>query len=454
MIEPFAGYAFNKAHAFSYALIAYQTAYLKANYPVEYITALLAAHAGVTEKITSAISECRRLGIKVLPPNINRSEANFAIETDEKGNNVIRFGLTSIKNVSAGGVETIVNERRKNGEFKSVEELCRRCDLRNMNKRVMESLIKAGALDCLGNRGTLLNNINEILSLAQREQKSREAGQTTMFDLWGQQVEAPVSPLELAEAEVPVKDKLAWEKELMGVYLSEHPFSAFADKIAAENTILCGQVDAEMAGQTVLVAGMVASVAHLITKQQKAFVKATLEDLDGSIEVMVWSDVYSGTAELWEEGNIVLVEGKVGVRDDGIQLSCKKVSRYEPGKQKPEKAVTAATPAKSVNGAEIKPVSNGYVYKPEEKPALKQRHKVIVTIQDSGDAERDANCLRRVVYTMKEFPGQDEVSLRIPNEGKIVKLKIANLYTDYTTELRQRIIELVGEEGLKVETMV
>jgi DNA polymerase-3 subunit alpha len=451
LIEPFAGYAFNKAHAFSYALIAYQTAYLKANYPVEYITALLAAHAGVTEKITSAISECRRLGIKVLPPNINRSEANFAIETDEKGNQLIRFGLTSIKNVSAGGVETIINERRKNGDFKSIEELCRRCDLRNMNKRVMESLIKAGALDCLGNRGTLLNNINEILSLAQREQKSREAGQTTMFDLWGQQVETPVSPLELAEAEVPVKDKLAWEKELMGVYLSEHPFSAFADKIAAENTILCGQVDSEMAGQTVLVAGMVASVTHLMTKQQKSFVKATLEDLDGSIEVMVWSDVYSGTTELWEEGNIVLVEGKVGVRDDGIQLSCKKVSRYEPGKQKPEK--TSATTAKPVSAAETRPVANGNVYKPEEKPAPRQRHKLIVTIQDSGDSEKDANCLRRVVYTMKEFPGQDEVSLRIPNEGKIVKLKIANLNTDYTPELRHRITELVGEAGLKVESI-
>jgi len=451
LIEPFAGYAFNKAHAFSYALIAYQTAYLKANYPVEYITALLAAHAGVTEKITSAISECRRLGIKVLPPNINRSEANFAIETDEKGNQLIRFGLTSIKNVSAGGVETIINERRKNGDFNSIEELCRRCDLRNMNKRVMESLIKAGALDCLGNRGTLLNNINEILSLAQREQKSREAGQTTMFDLWGQQVETPVSPLELAEAEVPVKDKLAWEKELMGVYLSEHPFSAFADKIAAENTILCGQVDSEMAGQTVLVAGMVASVTHLMTKQQKSFVKATLEDLDGSIEVMVWSDVYSGTTELWEEGNIVLVEGKVGVRDDGIQLSCKKVSRYEPGKQKPEK--TSATTAKPVSAAETRPVANGNVYKPEEKPAPRQRHKLIVTIQDSGDSEKDANCLRRVVYTMKEFPGQDEVSLRIPNEGKIVKLKIANLNTDYTPELRHRITELVGEAGLKVESI-
>jgi DNA polymerase-3 subunit alpha len=456
LIEPFAGYAFNKAHAFSYALIAYQTAYLKANYPVEYITALLAAHAGVTEKITSAISECRRLGIKVLPPNINRSRANFSIEKDDNGNQVIRFGLTSIKNVGVGGVDDIIGERDKNGEFKSIEELCRRCDMRNVNKRTMESMIKAGALDCLGNRGTLLNNVNEIISLAQREQKSREAGQTTMFDLWGQQVETPVSPLQLAEAEVPVKDKLAWEKELMGVYLSEHPFSAFADKIAADNTTLCGQIDAEMSGQTVLVAGMVASVTHLVTKQQKSFVKATLEDLDGSIEVMVWSDVYSGTTELWEEGNIVLVEGKVSVRDDGIQLACKKVSRYQPDKprqDKPRQEKTAMSPPKAAVDFEVKTRPNTNVYKPEEKPVEKKRHKLIITINDSGDAERDANCLRRVVYTMKEFPGSDEVSLRIPSEGKIVKLKIANLFTDYTAELRQRIVELVGEDGLRVELL-
>jgi DNA polymerase-3 subunit alpha len=449
LIEPFAGYAFNKAHAFSYALIAYQTAYLKANYPVEYMTALLSAHAGVMDKITSAISECRRLGIKVLPPNVNHSGTNFSMEKDEKGNQVIRFGLTSIKNVGVGAVESIIAEREKNGEFKSIEDLCRRCDLRNVNRRVMESLIKAGALDCLGNRGTLLTNINEILSLAQREQKSRDAGQTTMFDLWGKEVPAPVSPLELAEAEVPIKDKLAWEKELMGVYLSEHPFSAFADKIATENTILCGQIDSEMVGQTILVAGMIASISHLMTKTQKSFVKATLEDLDGSIEVMVWSDVYSGTVELWEEGNIVLIEGKVGMRDDSIQLSCKKVSRYQPDKPKPEKPPIPAV--KPVAIISERTFSNGNNHKPEEKQEPKRRQKLIITIKDSGDNERDANCLRRVVYTMKEFPGQDEVSLRIPSEGKIVKLKIANLSTDYTPELRQRITELVGEDGLKVE---
>jgi DNA polymerase-3 subunit alpha len=313
----------------------------------------------------------------------------------------------------------------------------------------MESLIKAGALDCLGNRGTLLNNVNEILSLAQREQKSREAGQTTMFDLWGQEVPAPVSPIELAEAEVPIKDKLAWEKELMGVYLSEHPFSAFADKIAAENTILCGQIDSEMVGQTVLVAGMVASVVHLMTRQQKSFVKATLEDLDGSIEVMVWSDVYSGTTELWEEGNIVLIEGKVGMRDDSVQLSCKKVSRYQPDKPNTEKPPVPS--AKPLVAIETKMNNNGFIHKSEEKPVSKQRHRLVITIRDSGDNEKDANSLRRVVYTMKEFPGSDEVSMRIPSEGKIVKLKIANLYTDYTPQLRERIVELVGEEGLKVE---
>ena len=462
MIEPFAGYAFNKAHAVSYALIAYQTAYLKANYPVEYITALLDTHAGVTEKITSAISECHRLGIKVLPPNINRSLANFSIEKDESGNHAIRFGLTSIKNVGVGAMETVIAERDKAGEFKSIEDLCRRCDLRNVNRRVMESLIKAGAFDCLGNRGTLLNNVNEILSLAQRELRSREAGQTTMFDLWGKEVPVPVSNLNLSEAEVPVKERLAWEKELMGVYLSEHPFTPYADKIAAENTVLCGQIDSEMAGQTVLVAGMVASVSHLMTKTQKPFVKATLEDLDGSVEVMIWSDVYNETPDLWEEGNIVLIEGRVSVRDENIQISCKKASIYQPDKPMPVKppapAVKTPTPiAKPVNVANGKKVtkaaSENHV-KYEDNPVPAERHKLVITIKDTGDSERDANCLRRVVFTIKEFPGQDEISLSIMNEGKRVRMKLANVQTGYNEELRQRLVELVGEEGLKVESAI
>ncbi len=461
LIEPFAGYAFNKAHAASYALIAYQTAYLKANYPVEYMTALLTVHAGVTEKITTAIGECRRLGIKVLPPDINRSQTYFSIERDERGVPAIRFGLTSIKNVGVGAVESVITEREKHGLFKSIEDLCRRVDFNNLNRRVMESLIKAGAFDSLGDRGTLLNNVTEILSLAQREQRSRDSGQTTMFNLWGAEVPVPLAKLNLQEVEVPVKEKLAWEKELMGVYLSEHPFTPYASKIAEDNITLCGQIESEMTGQTVLVAGMIASVSHLITKSQKPFVKAMLEDLEGSIEVMVWSEVYTETVDLWEEGTIVLIEGRVSTREDTVQISCKKASRYQPGQTAPKKPSVS----------EIKPlvVSDGkttYNGKPftnnksviNGKPAsvsveTLKRHRLVISINGTHDSEGDVNRLHRVIYTIKEYPGRDEVSLRIINNGKTVNLKLPNIYTGYCPELREQLIGLVGEGGLMVETL-
>lgn len=461
LIEPFAGYAFNKAHAASYALIAYQTAYLKANYPVEYMTALLTTHAGVTEKITTAIGECRRLGITVLPPDINRSRTHFSIERDERGNSSIRFGLTSIKNVGAGAMESVIAERDKNGPFKSIEDLCRRASLNNLNRRVMESLIKAGAFDILGNRGTLLASVAEILSLAQREQRSRDSGQTTMFNLFGSEVPMPLAKLNLQEVEVPVKEKLAWEKELMGVYLSEHPFTPYASKIAEENITLCGQIEPEMAGQTVQVAGMVASVTHLLTKSQKPFVKAMLEDLDGSIEVMVWSDVYTETIDLWEEGTIVLVEGRVSTREDSVQISCKRASRYQPGQAAPKKPNTIETKppivsngkttynGKSVPGSKPAAIENPV---PAEITPL-QRHRLIISIKGTADEQDDLNRLRKVIYKIKEYPGRDEVSLRIINNGKIVKLKLPNIYTGYSPELHNQVIDLVGESGLLVESL-
>jgi DNA polymerase-3 subunit alpha len=455
VIEPFAGYAFNKAHAASYAMIAYQTAYLKANYPVEYMTALLTVHAGVTEKISAAIGECRRLGIKVLPPDINRSQANFAIERDERGMSAIRFGLTAVKNVGVGAIESLIAERGKNGPFKSIEDLCRRADFGNLNRRVMESLIKAGAFDSLGNRGTLLNNVAEILSLAQREQRSRDSGQTTMFNLFGAEVPLPLARLSMEEVDVPVKERLAWEKELMGVYLSEHPFTPYVSQVADDNVMLCGQIESEMAGQTVLVAGMVASVSHLITKSQKPFVKAVLEDLEGSIEVMVWTDVYTETIDLWEEGTIVLIEGRVQTREDSLQISCKRASRYQPGQ----------APARKPPVVETRPpvVSNGkasYAAKSAANggPAaavaeIPKRHRLVISISGTGDSDSDVQKLHRVVYAIKEFPGRDEVSLRIVNDGKTVNLKLPHIYTGYCPELHKQLAGLVGENGLRVDTL-
>jgi len=436
LIEPFAGYAFNKAHSVSYALIAYQTAYLKANYPAEYITAFLITNAGQLEKVASAVAECRRLGIKVLPPDINRSQPSFFIEKDSQSNtSAIRFGLAVIKNVGLGAVEPIIAERNKGGDFKSSEDLCRRCDLRGMNKRVMESLVKAGALDSLCSRGALLQNVDRILSLAQREQRLRETGQSTMFDLWGEAMPVPMPSLELQDADVSTGEKLTWEKELMGVYLSEHPFSSVASHITSSNITLCGQIDAEQEGQAVVVAGMVASVRYLFTRDRVPFASAVLEDLDGRVEVMVWPKVYANTRDLWQEGNILLIEGKVRLRDDRVQLNCDSVHHYQPETVQGEE------------GATVEPSETLAVV--GEAPVNSRR--LIVTITQSGDEETDIAYLHKLMDTLKDFPGQDEVNLRVISEGKVIKLKLSNMYTNYCPELHQRLVELVGEEGIGLE---
>ena len=439
LIEPFAGYAFNKAHSVSYALIAYETAYLKANYPTEYITAFLITNAGQADKVASAVRECRRLDINVLPPDVNQSQANFSIEMDGGQAPAIRFGLTAIKNVGLGAVEPIVADRNKGGEYKSIEDLCRRTDLGGVNRRILESLIKAGALDSLGNRGSLLQNIGSILSLAQRAQRLRDTGQATMFDLWGAEVPVPVPGLDLEPTDIPVREKLAWEKELLGVYISEHPFSSLASKGAALNLniTLCGQIDTELAGQKVVVAGIIASVRYLFTRDGRAFASAVLEDLDGRIEVMVWPQVYAETKDLWQEGNILLVEGKVRVSDDQAQLNCDSVRDYQ------AEVVPGTDAVSSQSGAE--PVRS------EEPSVQVANHRLVISLAQSQDKASDVTRLQKIIDVLKEFPGSDEVSLRVSNESKVTHLKLTNLTTNYCPVLHGRLVELVGEEGVRVE---
>jgi DNA polymerase-3 subunit alpha len=382
------------------------------------------------ERVANAVAECHRLGITVLPPDINHSQSTFSIELDDN-NPAIRFGLTAIKNVGAGAIEPLLTERNKGGIFRSIEDLCRRADLSGVNRRVVESLIKAGALDSLGNRGTLLQNINSILSLAQREQRLRETGQSTMFDLWGEAVTAPTPSLDLAEADIPIKEKLAWERELIGVYLSEHPLSSFAGNIASGNVTLCGQIDAELAGQDVIVAGMVASVRRLFTRDRQPFASAVLEDLDGSIEVTVWPKVYAITRDLWQEGNMLLVEGKVKLRDDRVQLNCDRVSHYQPEQTKGEEA----------------PISQPT--QPTEP--IPKSHRLIINITQTSDEESDIAYLHKLIEALRDFPGADEVNLSVSNEDKVINLKLSNIYVNYCPELHQRLVELIGEDRLRLE---
>jgi len=424
LIEPFAGYAFNKAHSVSYAMIAYQTAYLKANYPVEFMSALLIKHMGQADKIALAVSECHRLGITVLPPDVSQSGETFTIEQNGDTPASIRFGLAAIKNVGASAIRPIIVAREEGGPFKSIEDFCRRADLRSLNKRALESMIKAGALDSLGNRGALLAGVDRILSLAQTEQRLKEKGQSTMFDLWGQSVEIPLPGLELQQVEVPPKEKLAWEKELLGVYLSEHPFTQASKQLSAQVDVFCGQISEEMIGQIVVTAGTVTSVRQSFTKDKRPFVSAVIEDFGGSIEVTAWTEVYERTKDLWQEGNTLLVKGKVKARGEGVQLTCFTASLYQPGSV--EESIDVVRPPQ----------------------AALSRRRLQINLPTSEDANADISRLQQVFDTLSRFPGDDEVRLDIVSNKGITKLEAPA--TGYCQELHQQLVALVGEDNLIV----
>ncbi len=438
LIEPFSGYGFNKAHAFSYALIAYQTAYLKANYPVEYICAFLTANAGQTDKIVNAVTECRKLNIPLMPPDIQKSRGKFTIETTEDGTSGIRFGLTGIKNVGLGAIESIVSERDKEGEFKSIEDFVHRCDLHSINRRTMESLIKGGGFDSLGDRGTLLHNITDILSLAQREQKMKETGQTTMFDLFGQSASMPMPSLDMEYAAVTDREMAAWEKELLGI-----PFSRkLADpKEYDPEATYCAEIDNEMDGQDITVIGEVASVTYLTTrKDAKQFVKALIEDNSGSIEIAVWPRDYENTRNLWNEGNLLRLELKVKVKDEEIQLSVNSADFLQMKPIKREKPVTNG------NGKET-PVDEEV---PEEEIAPAAR-RLIIEMKQTEDPEEDVARLQKMNELFKEYNGDDEVILRIEN-GTHIDILAFNP-TGYCDELRTKLIEIIDRDNVRVENI-
>jgi DNA polymerase-3 subunit alpha len=424
LIEPFAGYAFNKAHSVSYALIAYRTAYLKANYPVEYMTAFLNTYWDNMERVRSAVAECRRLGIKVLLPDINKSQVKFAIEREGDNRPAIRFGLAAIKNVGPSPIEHILSARHHGGEFKSIEDFCYRTDLRNINKRVLESLIKAGAFDSLGSRKALLKSITKIISLAGIQQRMREAGQSSMFDLIADS--AQLSAVSEGKGEdTPTRQKLIWERELLGVYFSQSPLIADTTALSrGTNTISCGEITADMANETVIVTGMVVSLRQAYTKERRPFVVAEIEDLDASVEVIVWPRLYDDTRALWQEGNPLTVKGIVQLRNGGIQLNCQEAHRYQPQ--------DSPSPLK------------------EEGRSEGQR-RLMINISQSDNAGKDVECLRKVMNLLKNYPGQNEVSLRVVSADEVTNLEMPGITVNYCPELVKELSNIIGEGNLRLE---
>jgi DNA polymerase-3 subunit alpha len=443
LIEPFAGYAFNKAHAVSYARIAYQTAYLKANFPAEYMTAvlMLAEHhpAGAAQRVAEATAECARLGIRVLPPDVNRSAVKFSLEQDD-GSEAIRFGLANIKNVGAGIVEGIIAAREEGGPFASVEDFCQRVSFRQLNKRALECMIKAGALDLLGDRGTLLANLDRLMNLAQSAQKLRESGQATLFDIF--QETAPSATLALQEAEVSRAQQLAWEKELLGVYVSEHPFTRAAAALGPQVTAMCSEMSEEMAGREVIIAGVVTHIRQILTRDGRPFLAVEVEDLAGSVEVTVWPDVYDHTRDLWAEGSILLLTVRVRSRNDRLQVSVQRATRYEEGSDPDPESVGG------FNGPLAAPTPRAVRANRSPAPRAKNNgpREMRITLRETEDADSDHERLRAVVSALREFEGQDHVRLTIrQQDGDEVELELPRARA--CDELSARLAGLLGDAG-------
>jgi DNA polymerase-3 subunit alpha len=314
-IEPNARYSFNRSHAASYATIAYQTAYLKAHYPAEFMSSVLTSERADVERIAFLIGECKKMGLEVLPPDINESFRNFSVVA---GKNQIRFGLLAIKNVGHNVVEEILQERKERGPYASIDDFISRVNPKVLNKKSLESLIKAGVFDKLSERGQLLANVEKLLDRARETQKNKTNGQRGLFD--GMKLTS--SPTTLTPSPPSSEsEKLKWEKELLGLYVSGHPLRKYI-KIMAKKALPVGQVTQNLEGKLVKVGGIISSIKKIITKKGQPMLFVNLEDQTDRIELVVFPRVIESYPTLFQENKVVFVSGRVDLRDNTPKIIC------------------------------------------------------------------------------------------------------------------------------------
>ncbi len=318
-IIPFASYGFNKSHSAGYAKISYQTAWLKANYPNEFMSSLLTSDRKDIERISLLIEECKRMGIEVLPPDINESFVYFSVVPEKKQ---IRFGLAAIKNVGMAITETIVEERKKNGHFKSLNDFLVRVKSKNLNKKSLENLTKAGAFDNISERNKILENMDLILERIRERNKDDQNGQKNLFDKgsYNNHNEIKLKDVEPAEK----RDKLKWEKELLGLFITSHPLEDYR-KILDKRATPLSQAKKSISGQKIQVGGILSNIKKIITRNGKPMLFVSLEDLNDKIEVVAFPDITEKNNEIFRENAIAFIVGKIDHRDNVPKLICEKI---------------------------------------------------------------------------------------------------------------------------------
>jgi DNA polymerase-3 subunit alpha len=341
MIERFAGYGFPKAHSAAYGVIAAQTAYLKANFPVEFMAALLSSEIGNSDRVVALMAECRRSGIAVLPPCINRSGVEFGVEITEGGDSAVRFGLAAVKNVGGGAVRIVVEARagQPSGTFASLDALCDAVDWSAVNRRAIESLAKAGALDDLGDRGGILAALDGAIAAGQKRQRASARGQMDLFDASSATAAAAALHVQghvhVQAAVVPARQILEWEKELLGTYMSAHPLSEVLQHAShvsnGPSIVEIAQLESRNPGGQVRLLAMVEGIRRIVTKSNRTMAVAIFEDLSGRIDVVLFPDAFERHGAVLEEGVILDVRGRLDRRGEALQIVCESLSADLPG---------------------------------------------------------------------------------------------------------------------------
>ena len=313
LLEKFAGYGFNKSHSAAYGLISYQTAFLKANYPVEFMAALLSNEINNTDKISIFVAECQRMGIKILAPDINHSGPKFGPEKRDDGGKAIRYGLSAIKNVGGAAMEAAIEERNEAGPFSSLEHFAMRLDSKAVNRKILENLIKAGAFDfTIERRDDMFSRVGCVLNWASSIHRDRASGQMGLF---GNEAEPEIPD----QWDIPEEDRVVWseeeylshEKDLLGFYVTGHPLDKYRAAIEAGNFRKLGELQQLRVGAKQRFSGIVSTVQEKYTKQGKPFAIIVLEDFTGQTEVMIWNEVFEKRKPLIEKGAVLVLKAKV-----------------------------------------------------------------------------------------------------------------------------------------------
>jgi len=398
----------HNSHAAAYAQLACQTAYLKAKYKVEYMAACLSIETGTPDRMAVVLGECRRLGIAILPPDINHSDLDFVVEDGK-----VRYALQAVKNVGTNAIRCIVEARQKDGPFKDVDDFCRRVDWKALNKRAVESLIKAGALDSLsslpGYRAMLLGNLDRICAHGQRAERDAASGQVSLFAAVADVEALALPPLMLTTVpDVPNKQLLAWEKEMLGLYVSEHPLTAFQEQGRLLGVVAISALSGPAyATQKVKVGAQVVAMRTILTKKNETMMVVTLEDLEGSIEAVVFPRTYARCKEVFQESAILLVNGTVDTRNDRLQLIVDDIAVFE-GK-----------------------VSTGV-------------ERFSVYCRRTGDDEQDLALVQEVYLLLRQFPGKDRVEILTDIDGRRVAIPLPGSTSCCCPELMEKLHALPG----------